>query len=133
VPVDLELWGCPVNKGDVLEVVAALLEGRKPVLAQHSVCLECKRRGTACVIVAKGIQCLGPATRSGCGALCPACGRGCYGCFGPQPGMDINALIPTLRELEQTPGDTARLLRHVAGYAPAFSKAADAVLGQEKK
>jgi sulfhydrogenase subunit delta len=133
VPVDFELWGCPINKGDLLEVVSALLANRKPVLPQHSVCLECKRRGVVCVIVAAGIQCLGPATRSGCGALCPSCGRGCYGCFGPAAGMDINSLTPTLRALDKQPGDTVRLLRHVSGYAPAFSKAADSILGEEKK
>jgi sulfhydrogenase subunit delta len=133
VPVDLEIWGCPINKGNLLEAVSALLQNRKPNLPQHSVCLECKRRGVSCVIVAKNMLCLGPATRSGCGALCPSCGRGCYGCFGPQPGMDLNSLVPTLRAMEKEPGETARLLRHVSGYAPAFSKAAESILAEEKK
>jgi coenzyme F420-reducing hydrogenase gamma subunit len=133
VKVDLELYGCPVSRAEVLEAVTALLQDRKPNLPQHSVCLECKRKGTVCVMVAKNMLCLGPATRSGCGALCPSCGRGCYGCFGPQPGMDLNTLIPTLRTLEKDSRETARLLSHVSGFAPAFAKAAETILAEEKK
>ena len=57
--------------------------GRKPDTPAHSVCMECKLRGTVCVMVAQGTPCLGPVTHAGCGALCPAYNRGCYGCFGP--------------------------------------------------
>jgi sulfhydrogenase subunit delta len=109
------------------------LHTRNPTLPQHSVCRECKRLGTVCVTVARDIPCLGPATRSGCGAICPSFGRGCYGCFGPQPGMDISALIPTLRSMEKQTQDTARLLRHVSGNAPAFRQASETVLAEEKK
>jgi sulfhydrogenase subunit delta len=133
VPVDMELYGCPVSRAEVLEAITALLHNRKPNLPQHSVCLECKRKGTVCVMVAKNMLCLGPATRSGCGALCPSCGRGCYGCFGPQPGMDINTLVPAMRAIEKDPGETARLLSHVAGFAPAFAKVAGEILAEEKK
>jgi sulfhydrogenase subunit delta len=133
VPVDMELWGCPVSKAELLEVVTALLQNRKPILPQHSVCLECKRKGTVCVMVAKNMLCLGPATRSGCGALCPSCGRGCYGCFGPQPGMDVNTLVPAMRAIEKDSGETARLLRHISGGAPAFSTAADLIIAEESK
>ena len=131
VQVDLELWGCPVNKGQVLEVITALLQGRRPNLPQYSVCLECKRRNVVCVLVAYGIPCLGPVTQAGCGALCPANGRGCYGCFGPSRSADIFALIPTLRRVERQRGETLRLLRHVSGYAPAFAQAAEAILAEE--
>ncbi|OGO08539.1 MAG: oxidoreductase [Chloroflexi bacterium RBG_13_60_9] len=133
VPVDMELYGCPVSRAEVLEAITALLHNRKPNLPQHSVCLECKRKGTVCVMVAKNMLCLGPATRSGCGALCPSCGRGCYGCFGPQPGMDLNTLVPTLRAMETDPREAARLLSHVSGFAPAFAKAAGEILAEEKK
>ena len=47
VPVDFELRGCPVDKQQLLEVLAAELQGRKPRVPTHSVCVECKRRGTA--------------------------------------------------------------------------------------
>jgi coenzyme F420-reducing hydrogenase gamma subunit len=130
VPVDLEVWGCPVNKHLVLEVIAALLQNRRPNLPAYSVCLECKRRGTNCVLVAGGVPCLGPATQAGCGAICPANGRGCYGCFGPLLNADavLPALTPTLRSLERVPGETVRLLRHISGNAPAFRAAAEAIL-----
>ncbi len=83
VPVDFELRGCPINKRQLLEVMTAFLARRKPVTPPHSVCVECKLRGNVCVMVAHGTPCLGPVTHAGCGALCPAYDRGCYGCFGP--------------------------------------------------
>ena len=82
VPVDFELHGCPINKAQLVEVISAYLIGRKPAIASHSVCIECKRRGTTCIMV-QGTPCLGPVTHAGCGAICPAFGRGCYGCYGP--------------------------------------------------
>ena len=84
VPVDLELRGCPINKQQLLEVISAYLFGRPPVISSHSVCVECKLRGNVCVMVAHATPCLGPVTQAGCGAICPAYHRGCYGCFGPQ-------------------------------------------------
>jgi len=125
VKVDLELWGCPVNKYQVAEVVASLLQKRRPNLPNYSVCLECKRNGNVCVMVADGTPCLGPATRAGCGAICPANGRGCYGCFGPAPSAELPALVPLLRSLERHPNETFHLLRYFTGYAPAFRQAAD--------
>ncbi len=82
VNVDFELHGCPINKQQLLEVLAAFLNARKPNTPAHSVCVECKLRGTVCVMV-RGTPCLGPVTHAGCGAICPAYNRGCYGCFGP--------------------------------------------------
>jgi coenzyme F420-reducing hydrogenase gamma subunit len=128
VKVDLEIWGCPPNKYQVLEVVVALLQQRKPYLPTHSVCLDCKRNGTVCVMVTPGIPCAGPATRTGCGALCPANGRGCYGCFGPAPDANLETIVPVMRSLEHYPGETVHLLRNFAGYAPKFRKAVDAIL-----
>jgi coenzyme F420-reducing hydrogenase gamma subunit len=84
VPVDFELHGCPINKLQLLEVINAHLARRRPRVRAHSVCVECKRRGTVCVMVARGTACLGPVTHAGCGAICPAYDRGCYGCFGPK-------------------------------------------------
>ncbi len=84
VPVDFELRGCPIDKRQLLEVISAFLAGRAPNTPPHSVCMECKRRGIVCVMVAHGTPCLGPVTHGGCGAICPAFQRGCYGCFGPK-------------------------------------------------
>lgn len=92
IPVDFELRGCPVNKRQLLEVINAFVNDRKPNISSHSVCVECKLRGTVCVMVAQGIPCLGPVTQTGCGAICPAYNRGCYGCFGPQDTANTDSL-----------------------------------------
>jgi sulfhydrogenase subunit delta len=126
VNVDLEIWGCPVDKHQVVEVLSALLQKRKPNLPQYPVCMECKRMGTVCVMVASGVPCLGPVVHGGCGALCPANGRGCYGCFGPNSFGNYNAFVPRLVNMERYPGETGLLLRNFSGYAPAFRKAAEA-------
>jgi sulfhydrogenase subunit delta len=97
VTVDYQLQGCPIDRGQLLDTLAALLIGRKPRLPAKTVCTECKMRGVTCVVVAEGIPCLGPVTHAGCGALCPSYHRGCYGCFGPAATPNSAALIPLLR------------------------------------
>jgi coenzyme F420-reducing hydrogenase gamma subunit len=98
VPVDFELRGCPIDKGQLIELITAFLAGRKPNVPDTSVCTQCKRRGLTCVMVAYGTPCLGPVTHAGCGALCPAVNRGCYGCFGPMSGANLPALVGQLHE-----------------------------------
>jgi sulfhydrogenase subunit delta len=98
VPVDFELRGCPIDKHQLLELITAFLAGRQPDIPDTSVCTQCKRRGLTCVMVAYGTPCLGPVTHAGCGALCPAVGRGCYGCFGPMEGANLPALTKQLHE-----------------------------------
>jgi sulfhydrogenase subunit delta len=131
VQVDLEIWGCPVNKGTIIEVLAALLQNRKPNFPPSPVCLECKRRGFICVAVAQGIPCLGPVVHGGCGALCPANGRGCYGCFGPSSAGNINSLVTCMIPLDRYPNETANMLRSFSAFAPAFRAAADTSLKTE--
>lgn len=131
VKVDVELWGCPVEKYQILEAVSALLQNRSPNLPQHSLCLECKAQGHVCVTVAKGIACLGPITKAGCGAVCPSVERGCYGCFGPSINPDLEAFIPVLREHTNNDEEAVQLLRTICGYAPAFDKAAKMILAEE--
>jgi sulfhydrogenase subunit delta len=92
VDVDFELHGCPINKRQLLELVSAVLQRRRPNLPSHSVCVECKNRGIPCVMVARGVPCLGPVTHAGCGAICPAYARGCYGCFGPAETPNLASL-----------------------------------------
>ena len=96
VTVDYQLQGCPIDRGQLLDTLAALLVGRRPRLPAKTVCTECKMRGVTCVIVAEGIPCLGPVTHAGCGALCPRYHRGCYGCFGPAATPNSAALLPLL-------------------------------------
>ncbi len=92
VPVDYELYGCPINKRQLLELITAQLAGRRPRIRAHSVCVDCKRAGNVCVMVAHGTPCLGPVTHAGCGALCPSFNRGCYGCYGPKETPNPRAL-----------------------------------------
>jgi len=96
VAVDLELRGCPISKAQLLEVLTAFLAGRRPRIPSYAVCVECKRRGTPCLLV-QGIPCLGPITRAGCDALCPSYHRGCFGCFGPAESANPAALPLELR------------------------------------
>ncbi len=123
VKVDLELAGCPINKYQLLEVVQALLVGRKPTLPTYSVCVECKERGTSCVMVADGVACLGPITRAGCGAICPAFARGCYGCFGPSESPNVDSLAAWWDELGVARPDLVRALRTFNVNAPQFKEA----------
>jgi coenzyme F420-reducing hydrogenase gamma subunit len=111
VPVDFELRGCPIDKRQLLEVVSAFLHGRRPAIPSTSVCTECKRRGTVCVTVARGTPCLGPVTHAGCGALCPAYDRGCYGCFGPMETPNTAALTRRLALLGMDAGAVERVFR----------------------
>ena len=120
--VDFELRGCPVSKAQLLEVVSAFLAGRKPQIPQFSVCLECKRRGTTCVMVARGLPCLGPVTQAGCGAICPAYHRGCYGCFGPMETPNTPALAGLLAEAGLPSADIGRAFRSFNAGAEAFRK-----------
>ena len=84
-------------------------------------CVECKLRGTVCLPVTRGAPCLGPVTQAGCGALCPAYGRGCYGCFGPVPGANTASLAGQLAGLGLDHGEISRLLRTFNTAAPAFA------------
>ena len=130
VRVDFELRGCPIDKRQLLEVIGAFLAGRKPAVPGHSVCVDCKQRGIVCVMVADGIPCLGPVTQAGCGALCPAWRRGCYGCFGPAETPNTAALSGRLAGLGKTGDDLARVFRTFNAAAEPFRKAGqDAAAG----
>ena len=126
VHVDFELRGCPINKIQLLEVINAYLNKRKPTIPTHSLCIECKLRGTVCVMVAGGEACLGPVTQAGCGAICPAYARGCYGCFGPMESPNPPALSIRFAELGLTRQDVMLRFRGFNAYAEAFRKESEA-------
>lgn len=127
VDVDIEVRGCPVNKLQLLELVGALLAGRKPNLPTYSVCIECKARGVSCVMVAGGVPCLGPVTQAGCGAICPAFDRGCYGCFGPAETVNAGSLATHWRDLGVPDEVLVRALRTFNTAAPEFAAASAAI------
>ena len=124
--VDFELRGCPINKHQLVEVISAFLHGRKPNTPSHSVCIECKLRGTPCVMVAQGTPCLGPVTHAGCGAICPAYARGCYGCFGPKETPNTIALSARWKKLGASENEILRTFRGFNAYAEAFRKESEA-------
>lgn len=119
VTVDAELRGCPIDGGQLLELLTALRLGRRPQLPDEAVCVECKRQGHVCVLVATGLPCLGPVTRTGCGALCPGYLRGCYACFGPKDDPNTRSLV-TWFSADQSPAAVDRLFAGFTGYDPAF-------------
>jgi len=120
VRVDLELWGCPVSGHQVLAALRALLSGVVPPEEEDKVCLECKRRQTVCVMVTRGVPCMGPVTRTGCGALCPAFGRDCYACYGPAENPNAPSLARRLEGLGLTPGAVAARFHFINNQAPVF-------------
>ncbi len=120
VKVDAELHGCPISPEQLREVLVSVAVGRRPQIREESVCIECKRRGAVCVMVAQKIPCLGPVTQSGCGALCPAFGRGCYGCFGPREQANTSSLSQTFMAGGRQGEDISRLFAGFTGWAPPF-------------
>lgn len=131
VPVDFELRGCPINKHQLLEVLRALLAARRPRLPAHCVCLDCKRNGTVCVMVSRGVPCLGPVTQAGCGAICPAYDRGCYGCYGPAAQPNLVSLTGQFQTDGMPREAVVHSLRSFNGYAPEFRAESDRLALQQ--
>jgi len=126
VQVDFELHGCPINKRQLLEVMSAYLNERRPQIPGHSVCIECKRRGTVCVMVAHGTPCLGPVTHAGCGAICPSYDRGCYGCYGPMESPDTESLSRWWKRLGVGEEQLVRAFRGFNAWAEPFRSESEA-------
>jgi coenzyme F420-reducing hydrogenase gamma subunit len=120
VKVDFELRGCPINQYQLIEVIGSLLAGRRPRTPAHSVCLDCKRRGTVCILVARATPCLGPVTHTGCGAICPSYDRGCYGCYGPAAQPNLVSLTNRFQADGMPRDRVVQSLRSFNGYAPEF-------------
>jgi coenzyme F420-reducing hydrogenase gamma subunit len=133
VTVDYELRGCPIDGHQLVELLTAVATGRRPQLPDQAVCLECKRRGYECVVVTRGEPCLGPVTQTGCGAICPGIGRGCYGCFGPREGANVDSLATTFMAGPggtRAPVDVGRLFAGFTGAAPLFREVTDRLGGR---
>lgn len=125
VNVDYYLPGCPPESrqiGAVVELVIKALHGEAQLPPMGSVigaggstvCDECPRQRNvksikqfvriqnlttidpALCLLEQGLPCNGPATRSGCGAVCPLAGAQCIGCYGPATGtLDFGARLMT--------------------------------------
>ena len=131
VPVDFELRGCPISKYQLLEMLTSLLHHKQPRTPSYSVCVECKKRQTVCVAVAQGIPCVGPITQAGCGALCPAYNRECFGCFGPQENANSLPLIQHYQQNGADPHHLVCLTRNFNGYATEFREANEHLVAQQ--
>jgi sulfhydrogenase subunit delta len=124
--VDFELRGCPISKSQLVEALCAFLNGRKPNISPHSVCLECKLHGNVCVMVAHGSPCLGPVTHAGCGAICPSYNRGCYGCFGPKETSNTRSLASWFSQSGLKETEIVRAFRSFNAYAEDFRRESEA-------
>lgn len=125
VKVDFEIWGCPINSRQMLAAVSSLLLGVTPRDNADKVCTECKRLGHPCVMVTRGIACMGPVTRAGCGALCPGLGRDCYACYGPAENANTDALAAQFAAQGLGPEAIVRRFQSINSQAPTFRAAAD--------
>lgn len=110
VEVDFALTGCPVDKQELLDALAALLRGDLPLVPTHAVCAECRARENACLFDRQGTVCLGPLTAAGCDALCPAHGVACCGCRGPAPDANVPAWTELVVRRGIAPEEAARRL-----------------------
>ncbi len=125
VKVDLVLKGCPPHRDNIVEVIKSALLNVTPRLRQHPVCVECKLKDNACLIISKSLPCMGPVTAAGCGALCPSLNRICEGCYGPMSNPNPNALAEIFRKIGYREDDIKRKFRKYAGMTPDFRKEAD--------
>jgi sulfhydrogenase subunit delta len=123
VRVDFEIWGCPVSPRQVLAAVRSLLSGVKPVLENEKLCIECKRLNNVCVMVTKGMPCMGPVTQTGCAAICPSVKRDCYGCFGPAEKINTFSFTNHLLELGLNNERVSRRFLFINNNAPEFQEA----------
>lgn len=132
VKVDYELQGCPINKSQLLEVLAAYLQNRSPNISSYSVCVECKRKGNICIMVAHGTPCMGPITHAGCDAICPTYNRGCYNCYGPKESASPLAWKEWCTDkLGQSPEDLDKKFKTF--YTNVYNKPSDPSPEQEPK
>lgn len=111
VDVDYYIPGCPPVGEQVWNAIQAIVSGKLPPkgsvvgASDRALCHECERKRTGdkfkavyrhyeivpdreqCLLE-QGIICMGPATRGGCGALCPKANMPCWGCYGPSPNIE---------------------------------------------
>jgi sulfhydrogenase subunit delta len=114
VTVDASLPGCPIEKHELLTALASLLRGDLPVATDQAVCLDCRIRENTCLLLQRGLPCLGPVTLGGCRARCPSLGTPCIGCRGPVPEANVSSLTAVLAE-QRVPEDEVR--RRLALFA----------------
>lgn len=121
VRVDASLPGCPIEKHELLAALASLLRGDLPVTVDHAVCLDCRIRENECLLLGRGLPCLGSVTLGGCRARCPSLGTPCIGCRGPVPEANLPSLAAVLAA-KRVPEDEIR--RRLTLFAPPHDEGA---------
>lgn len=124
VPVDVMLPGCPPHKNLIFETITSALQGILPDIKHHPVCVDCKLKENVCLLTSLGRACMGPVTKSGCGAICPSNGRECEGCYGPMSDANAAEFAKVLRTTGLTHGDVVRKFRKYAGMTEEFRREA---------
>jgi len=122
VKVDAIIPGCPIEKHEFLDAVASLLQGSLPRIPEYPVCTECRVGENRCLLIHDGAMCIGPVTRAGCAARCPALGVPCVGCRGPSVDANYPSLTALLRSKGYAPEDIDSklgLFARVPDHAPA--------------
>ncbi len=107
VEVDHYIRSCPMDRSEFVQVVTSLLLGRRPYDPNFAVCVECRMKENVCVYDLDTDEiCLGPVTRAGCGALCPAFGSACIGCRGlfEQANLDSMMDVMTRHGIDEREG-----------------------------
>ena len=127
IQVDYAVSGCPANKVQLLSVLKQIIIGKKVYHREESLCQECKRKGNVCVVVTRGIPCLGPVVKEGCGALCPSYGRGCYGCFGPMVDPKPETLSKRFEETGISKDEIVLRFRSITGWSRALQEVCEKV------
>lgn len=116
VDVDLNIYGCPINKREVEETVLNIVIGKSVSVPQYPVCMECKANENVCMFDL-GEPCLGPVTRAGCDAWCPNGRHSCWGCRGPAEDCNVELLLKTIKDKGMTTEALLDRLECFGGFA----------------
>jgi coenzyme F420-reducing hydrogenase gamma subunit len=122
IKVDHELWGCPISTKQILDTIGSLTHFAMPASHHESLCLECKRQGNVCVLITQKAPCLGPVTKTGCGALCPSAGRACYACYGPSENATSKTLKKRFEGFGLMTHEVAQLFNTIYSHEKAFKE-----------
>lgn len=93
VAVDAYLYGCPIDRSELVNALMSLVLRVPPYIPGLTVCIECKTKGNECVFLMRKEPCLGPVTVGGCGALCPSNNVACEGCRDVLKGTNVSGLV----------------------------------------
>jgi F420-non-reducing hydrogenase small subunit len=145
--VDYYVPGCPPQAPQIWAVLEAILGDSLPPRGsvvganEKTVCDECPHNreekrishfyrpheiipDPERCLLDQGVICAGPATRGGCGALCPSVNMPCRGCYGPPPNVSDQgaALLSAVASVvdADTEEEAARIVGQIVDPAGTF-------------